>query len=127
MPRYYCDYCGTTLTHDSKSVRKAHSVGKSHIRYVIEYYETVAKEDGLFPRDLPSLVDQSTKRSVTLDQSSELVYYNQGAPGFETPKVYGEDNRLVSDDQLHEIPPPATLAGMPLVPQGFYNTYGAEI
>ncbi|MCO5591762.1 hypothetical protein L7F22_045754 [Adiantum nelumboides] len=30
MPRYYCDYCDTYLTHDSPSVRKQHNAGYKH-------------------------------------------------------------------------------------------------
>lgn len=28
MPRYYCDYCGTYLTHDSAPGRRQHNRGK---------------------------------------------------------------------------------------------------
>eukprot|EP00042_Codosiga_hollandica_P021059 m.71325 g.71325 ORF g.71325 m.71325 type:complete len:114 (-) comp50178_c0_seq1:650-991(-) len=37
--RYFCDYCGTYLTHDSASVRKTHNNGKKHKDNVREYYE----------------------------------------------------------------------------------------
>lgn len=30
MPRYYCDYCDTYLTHDSPAVRKQHNTGYKH-------------------------------------------------------------------------------------------------
>ncbi|XP_076907676.1 uncharacterized protein LOC143564212 [Bidens hawaiensis] len=30
MPRYYCDYCDTYLTHDSPSVKKQHNAGYKH-------------------------------------------------------------------------------------------------
>ncbi len=30
MPKYYCDYCDTFLTHDSPSVRKTHNGGRKH-------------------------------------------------------------------------------------------------
>ncbi|KAF1742466.1 hypothetical protein MXB_1323 [Myxobolus squamalis] len=38
MPKYYCDYCETFLTHDSPSVRKTHSQGKKHKENVRGYY-----------------------------------------------------------------------------------------
>ncbi|WOG88693.1 hypothetical protein DCAR_0207928 [Daucus carota subsp. sativus] len=39
MPRYYCDYCDTYLTHDSPSVRKQHNAGYKHKANVREYYQ----------------------------------------------------------------------------------------
>uniref|UniRef100_A0A061SA94 U1 small nuclear ribonucleoprotein C n=2 Tax=Tetraselmis sp. GSL018 TaxID=582737 RepID=A0A061SA94_9CHLO len=38
MPRYYCDYCDTYLTHDSPSVRKQHNAGYKHKANVRNYY-----------------------------------------------------------------------------------------
>ncbi|CAH9099492.1 unnamed protein product [Cuscuta europaea] len=39
MPRYYCDYCDTYLTHDSPSVRKQHNAGYKHKANVRIYYQ----------------------------------------------------------------------------------------
>lgn len=38
MPRYYCDYCDTYLTHDSPAVRKQHNAGYKHKANVRNYY-----------------------------------------------------------------------------------------
>ncbi|GMH40535.1 hypothetical protein BSKO_08439 [Bryopsis sp. KO-2023] len=38
MPRYYCDYCDTYLTHDSPAVRKQHNLGYKHKANVRNYY-----------------------------------------------------------------------------------------
>jgi U1 small nuclear ribonucleoprotein C len=38
MPRYYCDYCDTYLTHDSPVVRKQHNSGFKHKANVRNYY-----------------------------------------------------------------------------------------
>ncbi|KAJ9527709.1 hypothetical protein QJQ45_025986 [Haematococcus lacustris] len=38
MPRYYCDYCDTYLTHDSPAVRKQHNSGYKHKANVRNYY-----------------------------------------------------------------------------------------
>eukprot|EP00884_Botryococcus_braunii_P018499 jgi/Botrbrau1/5332/Bobra.0346s0006.1 len=38
MPRYYCDYCDTYLTHDSPVVRKQHNTGYKHKANVRNYY-----------------------------------------------------------------------------------------
>ncbi|XP_051040169.1 U1 small nuclear ribonucleoprotein C-like [Phodopus roborovskii] len=40
MPKFYCDYCDTYLTHDSPSVRKTpHCRGWKHKEYVKDYYQ----------------------------------------------------------------------------------------
>jgi U1 small nuclear ribonucleoprotein C len=39
MPKYYCDYCDTHLTHDSPSVRKTHCSGRKHKENVKFYYQ----------------------------------------------------------------------------------------
>lgn len=38
MPRYYCDYCDTYLTHGSPAVRKQHNAGYKHKANVRNYY-----------------------------------------------------------------------------------------
>ncbi|EDO15865.1 hypothetical protein Kpol_1009p11 [Vanderwaltozyma polyspora DSM 70294] len=38
MVRYYCEYCHSYLTHDTKSVRRSHLVGKNHLKAVADYY-----------------------------------------------------------------------------------------
>mmetsp|Transcript_32707 Transcript_32707/g.72245 ORF Transcript_32707/g.72245 Transcript_32707/m.72245 type:complete len:296 (+) Transcript_32707:158-1045(+) len=38
MPRYYCDYCDTYLTHDSPAVRKQHNTGYKHKANVRNFY-----------------------------------------------------------------------------------------
>jgi len=54
MPKYYCDYCDTYLTHDSPSVRKTHNGGRKHKENVRIYY-TKWMED-----QAQSLIDQTT-------------------------------------------------------------------
>ena len=39
MPKYYCDYCDTYLTHDSPSVRKTHCQGRKHKDNVKYFYQ----------------------------------------------------------------------------------------
>ncbi|EYB94409.1 hypothetical protein Y032_0172g377 [Ancylostoma ceylanicum] len=39
MPKYYCDYCDTFLTHDSPSVRKTHNGGRKHKENVRMFYQ----------------------------------------------------------------------------------------
>lgn len=40
MPKYYCDYCDTYLTHDSPSVRKTHCQGRKHKDNVKYFYQS---------------------------------------------------------------------------------------
>ncbi len=44
MPKYYCDYCDTYLTHDSPSVRKTHCQGRKHKENVRDYYQKWMEE-----------------------------------------------------------------------------------
>ena len=44
MPKYYCDYCDTHLTHNSPSVRKTHCGGRKHKDNVRMYYQNWVEE-----------------------------------------------------------------------------------
>ncbi len=44
MPKYFCDYCDTYLTHDSPSVRKTHCSGRKHKENVKFYYQKWMEE-----------------------------------------------------------------------------------
>ena len=44
MPKYYCDYCDTFLTHDSPSVRKTHNNGRKHKEGVRLFYQQWMEE-----------------------------------------------------------------------------------
>ncbi|KAG7557783.1 Matrin/U1-C-like C2H2-type zinc finger [Arabidopsis suecica] len=61
MPRYYCDYCDTYLTHDSPSVRKQHNAGYKHKANVRIYYQQFEEQQ------TQSLIDQRIKQH--LDQT----------------------------------------------------------
>lgn len=54
MPKYYCDYCDTYLTHDSPSVRKTHCTGRKHKDNVKFYYQKWMEEQA------QNLIDQTT-------------------------------------------------------------------
>ena len=41
MPRFFCDYCDTYLTHDSAAGRKQHMRGWKHREAVKQYYDPV--------------------------------------------------------------------------------------
>ncbi|CDW54708.1 zf-U1 domain containing protein [Trichuris trichiura] len=44
MPKYFCDYCDTFLTHDTPSVRKTHNSGRKHRENVRMYYQQWLEE-----------------------------------------------------------------------------------
>ncbi|KAM7463023.1 hypothetical protein LguiA_031144 [Lonicera macranthoides] len=58
MPRYYCDYCDTYLTHDSPSVRKQHNAGYKHKANVREYYQSFEQQQTQI------LIDQKIKEHL---------------------------------------------------------------
>ncbi|XP_059660562.1 U1 small nuclear ribonucleoprotein C-like [Cornus florida] len=69
MPRYYCDYCDTYLTHDSPSVRKQHNAGYKHKANVRTYYQQFEAQQN------QSLVDQKIKEHL----GQAAVYQQVGA------------------------------------------------
>ncbi|XP_031494976.1 U1 small nuclear ribonucleoprotein C-like [Nymphaea colorata] len=74
MPRYYCDYCDTYLTHDSPSVRKQHNAGYKHKANVRTYYQQFEEQQ------TQSLIDQKVKEHLvgqTTFQQQVGVAFNQ--------------------------------------------------
>lgn len=95
MPRYYCDYCDTYLTHDSPSVRKQHNAGYKHKANVRSYYQQFEEQQ------TQSLIDQRIKEH--LGQSA----------AFQVGAAYHQHLSLQSNPQrprLPVMPPP----GMPI-------------
>ncbi|KAG2297504.1 hypothetical protein Bca4012_003313 [Brassica carinata] len=71
MPRYYCDYCDTYLTHDSPSVRKQHNAGYKHKANVRIYYQQFEEQQ------TQSLIDQRIKEHL-----GQAAAYNQVGGAF---------------------------------------------
>ncbi|XP_057958157.1 U1 small nuclear ribonucleoprotein C [Malania oleifera] len=73
MPRYYCDYCDTYLTHDSPSVRKQHNAGYKHKANVRTYYQQFEEQQ------TQSLIDQRIKEHLGQAAAFQQVgaAYNQ--------------------------------------------------
>ncbi|KAG8653812.1 U1 small nuclear ribonucleoprotein C [Manihot esculenta] len=73
MPRYYCDYCDTYLTHDSPSVRKQHNAGYKHKANVRAYYQQFEEQQ------TQSLIDQRIKEHLGQAAAYQQVgaAYNQ--------------------------------------------------
>ncbi|KAG6398583.1 hypothetical protein SASPL_140050 [Salvia splendens] len=69
MPRYYCDYCDTYLTHDSPSVRKQHNSGYKHKANIRSYYQKFEEQQTQI------LIDQKIKEHL----GQTVVYQQIGA------------------------------------------------
>ncbi|XP_076923600.1 U1 small nuclear ribonucleoprotein C-like [Bidens hawaiensis] len=76
MPRYYCDYCDTYLTHDSPSVRKQHNAGYKHKANVRIYYQQYEAQQNQY------LIDQKVKEHLGQAAAYQQVgaAYNQLRP-----------------------------------------------
>lgn len=110
MPKYYCDYCKSYLTHDTMSVRKSHLSGRNHIRLYCQYYEEQAKQLGIWD---PS----EFKYEVGVD------YLASVGP---SPEKYAklrllerEKSTVRRAESLQQdfcLPPPPNLANLPAPP-----------
>lgn len=100
MPRYYCDYCDTYLTHDSPSVRKQHNSGYKHKANVRSYYQQYEAQLN------QSLIDQRVKEHLVAFRAPAPPYAQMrpGLPVFPTPG----QNPMAGNPQLP--------AGTPLMP-----------
>jgi len=54
MPKFYCDYCDTYLTHNTPSVRKTHCAGRKHKENVKFFYQKWMEDQA------QSLIDATT-------------------------------------------------------------------
>ncbi|KAH6795021.1 C2H2 and C2HC zinc fingers superfamily protein [Perilla frutescens var. hirtella] len=79
MPRYYCDYCDTYLTHDSPSVRKQHNAGYKHKANVRSYYQQYEAQLN------QSLIDQKVKEHLGAFRPPVAPYPRPGLPVLPTP------------------------------------------
>lgn len=117
MPKYYCDYCDTFLTHDSPSVRKTHNGGRKHKENVRLYYQTWMEEQA------QKLVDATT-RAFTQQQRLganqrppvPVVQPPAPAPQFPYPIMPGAIPRPTP---VPTVPIPMPTAAYPQVPATF--------
>jgi len=91
MPKYYCDYCDTYLTHDSPSVRKTHCSGRKHKENVRIYYQKWLEEQ------VQKLVDDTTVAFQQGKLSNNPFQGGAPAPG------------AVPGGAM--VPPPANMGG----------------
>jgi U1 small nuclear ribonucleoprotein C len=81
MPKYYCDYCDTFLTHDSPSVRKTHCQGRKHKDNVKYYFQKWMENEA------QSLIDATTAAYKAGKISSNP--FAQPPPGAAPPPMMG--------------------------------------
>ncbi|XP_010265587.1 PREDICTED: U1 small nuclear ribonucleoprotein C-like isoform X2 [Nelumbo nucifera] len=103
MPRYYCDYCDTYLTHDSPSVRNQHSAGYKHKANVRSYYQQFEEQQ------TQSLIDQRIKEHLGQTAAFQQVgaAYNQHLASFQANP---------QRPRLPILPTPILPTGAPQVP-----------
>lgn len=85
MPRYYCDYCDTYLTHDSPSVRKQHNAGYKHKANVRAYYQQFEEQQ------TQSLIDQRVKehlgQTTAFQQQVGAAFQQHLAATMQRPRI----------------------------------------
>ncbi|EGT33853.1 hypothetical protein CAEBREN_11652 [Caenorhabditis brenneri] len=74
MPKYYCDYCDTFLTHDSPSVRKTHNGGRKHKDNVRMFYQKWMEDQA------QKLVDQTARAFATNRMQGAVPRTTMGMP-----------------------------------------------
>lgn len=95
MPKYYCDYCDTYLTHDSPSVRKTHCTGRKHKDNVKFYYQKWMEEQAQHLIDATTAAFKAGKiannpfaqpgKGVAIPPPAQLTMAQRpGAPGAPT-------------------------------------------
>lgn len=115
MPRYYCDYCDTYLTHDSPSVRKQHNSGYKHKANVRTYYQQYEAQLN------QSLIDQRVKEHLVAFRAPAPPYAQMrpGLPMFPTPAqipIAGNPQPSTGNPLIQGIRPPVLprpLSGVP--------------
>ncbi|PVD33579.1 hypothetical protein C0Q70_04836 [Pomacea canaliculata] len=99
MPKYYCDYCDTYLTHDSPSVRKTHCNGRKHKENVRLYYQKWLEEQ------VQKLVDDTTAAYKAGKIANNP--FQGGAPPTGGAMIPPPPSTMNSDFSAPVVPPPA--------------------
>ncbi|KAG6552645.1 hypothetical protein Mapa_005592 [Marchantia paleacea] len=124
MPRYYCDYCDTYLTHDSPSVRTQHNAGYKHKANVRAYYQQFEEQQ------TQSLIDQKVKEHLGQTAAGGGTAFQQHLAALQAgqfkPPILGTAPGVLPSAQPPLLPnirlpvlPPPTSSG-----QGYGNPPG---
>ncbi|CAH1099735.1 unnamed protein product [Psylliodes chrysocephalus] len=121
MPKYYCDYCDTYLTHDSPSVRKTHCTGRKHKDNVKFYYQKWMEEQAQHLIDATTAAfkagkiannpfAQPGKGGVAIPPPAQLTMGQRpggpGGPGMMPPGdvgYYTGSNTKIDDDLKYRL------------------------
>lgn len=103
MPKYYCDYCDTYLTHDSPSVRKTHCTGRKHKDNVKFYYQKWMEEQAQHLIDATTAAFKAGK--IAQNPFSAVPPPVAGKVSIPPPNMAGPPPRV----PLAGMPPPGKL------------------
>lgn len=123
MPKYYCDYCDTYLTHDSPSVRKTHCTGRKHKDNVKFYYQKWMEEQA------QHLIDATTA-AFKAGKIAQNPFGNKGTaiPPPWDPTVMGPGGPrppvAAPGGPPGMIPPPTMGPGGPMAPPMMMGPHG---
>ncbi|XKL60378.1 hypothetical protein PGB90_001394 [Kerria lacca] len=101
MPKYYCDYCDTYLTHDSPSVRKTHCQGRKHKDNVRFYYQKWMEDQA------QQLIDATTAM-YKAGKIAANPFTNQKGPAIPPPM-----NMNIPPGSYAPMPPMSVHPGVP--------------
>lgn len=124
MPKYYCDYCDTYLTHDSPSVRKTHCTGRKHKDNVKFYYQKWMEEQA------QHLIDATTAAFKAGKITQNPFGSTKGAaiPPPWDPAVIGQGGARppvpTSGAPPGMLPPPGMGPGGPMAPPMMMGPHG---
>lgn len=108
MPKYYCDYCDTYLTHDSPSVRKTHCTGRKHRDNVKFYYQKWMEEQA------QHLIDATTAAF----KAGKIAQNPFAAPPPKVGVAIPPPNQLGPPPRPGMMPPPGGMPPMVMGPHG---------
>jgi U1 small nuclear ribonucleoprotein C len=121
MPRYYCDYCDTHLTHDSPSVRKQHCAGYKHKANVRQYYQQFEEQQ------TQSLIDQKVKEHLGQTTAAALAQQQVGGAVYSHLANLGGQYKPIASPGLLRPPPLATVRPPVLPPPSGPSGYGSGV
>jgi U1 small nuclear ribonucleoprotein C len=121
MPKYYCDYCDTFLTHDSPSVRKTHCTGRKHKDNVKFYYQKWMEEQAQHLIDATTAAFKAGKIAsnpfaTPPPGAMPGMPPRPGMTGFNPMVRISWDSESVDRLIKHlsfQLPPPSALGGPP--------------
>lgn len=107
MPKYYCDYCDTYLTHDSPSVRKTHCQGRKHKDNVKYFYQKWMEEQA------QQLIDATTAAFKAGKIASNPFAANKGVAIPPPPNLQPRPGVPAQCPPM--MPPPGMHPGPPMM------------